>query len=334
MKITREMHLMLTAAVMCILIVVLIGTNQDTYFIAENRNIIVRMEICGYVFLTVFLALALMYRHEKERSTELLCLGVMVFLILYFADFVYLEYAEDLSVAVISLLIDLVMVMSLGCLIGYALGYQHNITRLILIYTAICGFMLIPWWIERYAFHDLETAESVFRAWLPLILLMLTFIIYLARGDIKDMSIGSQIKLRLARVESILYLDSNSYMEREEMDRLLGISEEGWESFAEGPVEKQCIVTMRTTIGRVFEFSVRKWRGEDFTRVVMNIRPTNGYWGFQFDIVEHMDYEINGKKITRIYGHDGMFVDIYTENPLIEKDNAVARGLDKVFREY
>ena len=74
--------------------------------------------------------------------------------------------------------------------------------------------------------------------------------------------------------------------------------------------------------------------GEDCCRAVMNTRPSKGYCGFHFDIVEHLDYEIDGKKITRIYGHDGMFVDIYTENPVIKKDNAVARGLDKLHREY
>ena len=69
-------------------------------------------------------------------------------------------------------------------------------------------------------------------------------------------------------------------------------------------------------------------------RAVVNTEPSKGYWGMQFDIVEHKDYEIGGNDIVRIYGHDGMFVDIYTDNPVIQKDNAVSRGLDKFHRQY
>ncbi|MBO4503057.1 MAG: hypothetical protein J5707_05360, partial [Candidatus Methanomethylophilus sp.] len=198
----------------------------------------------------------------------------------------------------------------------------------------VIGFMLVPWWIQRYVYHDLPVAQETFIIWLPSILLMATYLAYLARGDIRDMSVGNQLKLRLARVESNLLVGNLSYMDRADMDRILGLTEEGWEQLSDGPVERQCCAILHSQIGRKYEIWVRKWRGEDYCRAVMNTRPSKGYCGFHFDIVEHLEYEIDGKKITRIYGHDGMFVDIYTENPVIKKDNAVARGLDKLHREY
>lgn len=333
MNFTREMHLLITAVVMAALVVIDIWLNYAA-FTDHDSTIIHRMELCGYVVLTIFVGLAVMYRKDTRMSVLMLTGGIMAYSILYFTDFIFLTEADDLYVAVISLLINFVTVLSIGCAIGYAMGYQHNITRLIMIYLAVIGFMLVPWWIQRYVYHDLPVAQETFIIWLPSILLMATYLAYLARGDIRDMSVGNQLKLRLARVESLLFVDSRAYMDRAEMDRMLGLTDEGWEHFADGPVEKQCSVSITSPIGRKFEITVRKWRGEDFCRAVMNTKPSKGYVGFHFDIVEHKDYEIDGKGITRIYGHDGMFVDIYTENPIIKKDNAVARGLDKVHRQY
>ena len=334
MNFTREIHLYITVAAIFILMAVDIWMHIENYTVEEYFTIIRRLELCGHLALGVCLALAVIYKADTRISTLLLIIGMLLFSILYFTDYIFLMDSDDIVVAVISLLIYLVSVLSTGCIVGYAMGYQHNITRLILIYVAILGFMLVPWAIERYINHDLEAAEGTMLLWLPCILIYLLFVIYLARGDIKDMSVNGQLKLRLARVESLLIVDSRSYMDRAEMDRMLGLTDEGWEHFADGPVEKQCSASITSPIGRKFEITVRKWRGEDFCRAVMNTKPSKGYVGFHFDIVEHRDYEIDGKGITRIYGHDGVFVDIYTENPIIKKDNAVARGLDKVHRQY
>ena len=334
MKFTREMHLAATAAVMCCMMVLDVWMNLGTYSDPVNSTIIERMELCGFVMLALFLGLSLMYISDIRKSTLLLSIGVTMYSILYFTDFFFLEESEDIVVSAIALIINLMAVLSLGCVIGYALGYQHNITRLIMIYAAITGFMLVPWWVERYIFHDLAAAEETFNAWVPPILIMVSYIVYLLRGDIRDMSVGGQLKLRLARVESFLFIDNRAYMEKEEMDRMLGLTDEGWEQFSEGPVEKQCVVHITSPIGRRFEIWVKKWKGEDFFRAVVNTEPSNGYWGMQFDIVEHKDYEIGGNDIVRIYGHDGMFVDIYTDNPVIQKDNAVSRVLDKFHRQY
>lgn len=335
-KFDREVHLLLTIILMSVMIA------AEFLFPPRPETGLRALGFEGAIGTIIFLfmaAMSLMTRRNKWVSTVFLTIGVLIYtgltnLTMTLEDSDDFDLLDILQSAVSALMIFTVFISSI-CTIGYLLRYEHNITRLIVLNGIMCVLLLMPWVFVRYFVHDVLVANEIIMNLLPAILIRVFFMGYLARPDIKDVSPGKEIKLRLNRVESTLIMSNKTFMERAEMDRMLGLTEDGWTELETGPIEKYCTVTMVAPSKRKFTLTVRKWRGEDFTRVVLSPeRNSTGSWGLRFDIVEYREYEIEGKNIVRIYGHDGVFVDIYTDNPLIYEDNKISHALDKLVREY
>lgn len=335
-KFDREIHLLLTIVLMTVMIAaeLLFPPRPETGLRSLGME-----GVIGAIVFTFMAIMSFMTRRNKWVSTVFLTIGVLVYtgltnLTMTIDDSEDFDLLDMLQSAVSAMMIFTVFISSI-CTIGYFLRYEHNITRLIMLNAVMCVLLLMPWVFIRYIVHDILMAEEIFWDLLPAVLIRVFFMGYLARPDIKDVSPGKEIKLRLNRVESTLIMSNKTFMERADMDRMLGNTEEGWTELETGPIEKYCTVTMVAPSRRKFTLTVRKWKGEDFTRVVLSPeRNSTGSWGLHFDIVEYTEYEIEGKNIVRIYGHDGVFVDIYTDNPLIYEDNKISHALDKLVREY
>ena len=335
-RLTREFHLLLV----CIIIAALLVSEQD-YLFYELMGMHTLfgdawIKLTGAVICWLCIIGAVYFRTKKRISVTLASIGVSVYTALSYV--IQLDIEGDIWSIVFlfqSVYMNVLVLLSFGCIIGYFLGYIHNVTRLLLINVGIIALKLMPWYIERYIYHDLEIANWVLASLLPSILIIVAYLSYLIRPDIIDMSISNQLKMRLARVESTMIMSNMAYMEREEMDVLLNPEDPRWKTKEDGPVEKECLVTILGPTKRKYYLTARVWRGEDYTRVVMSPeKNSRGSWGMDFDIVSHRFYEIEGKEIVRIYGHDGLFVDIYTENPRIHKENKISDALDRIIREY
>ncbi len=329
----REFHLALT----CLLIGALVLSEERYVFeLPETlQSFSLAIEFVGACICWVLLALAILFKEKKRRSVLLLSTGVMIYTALAYSIDTDVSGTWSVIYTVQAVLINFLVVMSFACLFGYYLGYTHNITRLVITTGCIIACSLIPWFVWRYIYHDLIVAEAVFIALLPIVLIRALLVLYLVRPDIIDMSVGNQLKMRLARVESTQLMSNMSYMEKKDMEILLDPENPNWNIIAEGPVERWVSVNIVDPTKRKYVITARVWRGEDFIRCKLSPeKNARGSWGMDFDILEHKYYSIEGKEIIRIYGREGMFLDIYLENPLIHKENKVSDALDRIIREF
>ncbi len=331
----REFHLVLVCAFIFALVLAeeeLVFLYPDLYLFGNS----IAWDVIGGITCWAMLAMAIYFKDQKRRSAVLMMTGVMIYTALSYkvstditGDLWNLFYSAQ------AVLVNFCVILSFACIFGYYLGYVHNITRMVMLTGIVIALVLSPWWVWRYIEHDLEIAEEVFKLLLPSVMIRVLMLSYLVRPDIIDMSIGAQLKMRLNRVESTQLMDNMSFMEREDMDMLLNPDGPGWTVLPEGPVERLCAVSITTSNKRHYRIVARIWRGEDFIRCKLSPeKDTRGSWGMDFDIVSHRFYTIEGKDIVRIYGHDGMFVDIYTENPRIHRENKISDALDRIIREY
>ena len=170
---------------------------------------------------------------------------------------------------------------------------------------------------------------------MPLVIHYLAFISYLARPEIRDVSPSEELKVRLARVESSYAMDPRSYISLRDLVTLLGLTDYGWTFYESGPLEKECRVKIVGETKRHWVVTVRKWRSEDFCRAVISPEENSrGSWGLRFEIMHYHFTQLKDKGFVRIYGNDGFFIELFTENPLIYKDNAVSQTLDKLIRKF
>ncbi len=331
----REFHLVMV----CVLVTALVIAEEA--FLIQYPEFIyfedtLDIAFVGAVICWIMMVLAVIYKDDKRKSTIFLMTGVMAFTALSYKITLDIEgNMWALFYSVQSVLVNFCVILSFACIFGYFLGYIHNVTRLVMLTGIIIGLMMMPWFVWRYIEHDLQIAEIVLVALLPTIMIRVLMISYLVRPDVIDMSIGTQLKMRLNRVESTQIMDNMSFMEREDMDALLDPSSPRWVVLPEGPVERYYVASIKTPTKRHYQVVARIWRGEDFIRCKLSPeKDARGSWGMDFDIVEHRFYKIEDKDIVRIYGHDGMFVDIYAENPRIHKENKISDVLDRIIREY
>ncbi len=331
----REFHLVMVCVLVSALVIAeeafLIQYPEFIYF-EDNLDV----AFVGAVICWIMMILAVIYKEDKRKSTVFLMTGVMVFTALSYKVSLEIDGSMwGLFYSVQSVLVNFCVILSFACIFGYFLGYIHNVTRLVLLTGIIIALMMMPWFIWRYIEHDLDIAETVLVALLPTVMIRVLMITYLVRPDVIDMSIGAQLKMRLNRVESTQVMDNMSFMDREAMDVLLDPESPEWTVLPDGPVERYYVASIKTPTKRHYQIVARIWRGEDFIRCKLSPeKDSRGSWGMDFDIVEHRFYKIEDKDIVRIYGHDGMFVDIYAENPRIHKENKISDVLDRIIREY
>lgn len=293
------------------------------------------LEIIGWVGGTIIyifmMFMVVKHIRDKDLSTKLLIVAMTVYNALYCMT---VDLTEDFIFFQL-IIMDVMAIICIFATISYIKGYQHNITRLIFMNLGLVGGILLPWALDKYFMRDLTGHWDILLPLLPSIIGRLMFIAYLFRSDIKDTSPQNELRLRLARVESSLIMNPLNYMTKEDVKIMLGLVDEGWTEFEWGPIEKECRVTITGPTKRIWYITVRKWKGEEFTRLVLSPeKDSRGSWGFEMTIIHHEFYVLENKPMVRVYGHKGVFIDIHIDNPLIEKDNAVSRGLDKLVRGF
>ena len=323
----REMHLVAVCAAMCVCILIYIpGLLEDGihYFddLAEFMSIIVAV---------VFLISAALMRHNRWMSL-LVFLGAID---LYSAIHCL---AVDLTQSLMFfqlVLMDVFAVIGLFTLLFLTRGFMHNVTRQILVNLGQMACLFIPWALTRYVMRDYKGASEILWQTMPMILFYLIGLSYLARPEIRDVSPTEELKVRLARVESSYTMDPRCYMPLRDLVMILGLTDNGWTFHESGPVEKECRGRIIGETKRHWAVVVKKWRSEDFCRVIISPEEqSRGSWGLRFELMHYHFTELRDKGFIRIYGNDGFFIDMFTEDPRIYKNNAVSMGLDKLIRKF
>jgi hypothetical protein len=130
-------------------------------------------------------------------------------------------------------------------------------------------------------------------------------------------------------------MDPRCYMPLRDLVMILGFTDYGWTYHESGPIEKECRGKIIGETKRHWVVTVKKWRSEDFCRVVISPEEQRrGSWGLRFELMHYHFTQLNDKGFVRIYGNDGFFIDMFTEDPRIYENNAVSMGLDKLLRKF
>ena len=323
----RETHLILVALTMCVCaLIYLPGTLEE-----EIRYFDDLADVMAIILSVAFSILAVLFRHDKWRSL-LIFTGGMV---LYSA---VRSLAVDLTQSFMFfqlVLMDILSIIGIVTFIFLAKGFLHNITRQIMINLGQTAVLLIPWVVSRYVMRDIPAATEALLFSAPMMIFYIAGTSYLARPEIRDVSPSEELKVRLARVESSYTIGANSYIPLRDLVILLGFTDDGWTFHETGPVEKECKVKIIGETKRHWVITVKKWRSEDFCRAVISPEEeSRGSWGLRFEIMHYHFTEFRDKGFVRIYGNDGFFIDLFTENPRIYKDNHVSKAMDKLLRKF
>lgn len=278
------------------------------------------------IILSIF---AVKNKDDEKKSTFLICAGI----ILYSA---ITDYALDITRSAVYfylVIADIVDLMLVFCLLGFWVGYRHNITRIRNLIAVSAASELLPWFIENP--DRISVFDESLLFYLPSMIVLFIFAAYISRSDIIDLPPRVELTRRMSRVESIMVMSEDSYISVDEMAMILERTEEGWIHMDDGPVEKYCTATIIGGTRRTWKLTVRKYRGEEFFRA--NISPnarTRGDYGFAFDITSYHLHKKGEKNAIRIYGHNGVFIELYVGNPKTEEHNAISDMFDKLIKEF
>lgn len=289
------------------------------------------LEIQAVSFLWVFMVMAILNRRNIWLCALLYSIGWAGYSIITTIsdDLTHNKYFFYLVLA------DAASIGSVLCTIGFALKYPHNATRLIIFAGIESVSSFLPWVLNHLTSGTISIFDPELIYYFPSIISGCLYISFMARSEILDLSPRSEMSLRLSRVESGIIIRNEAYMPMDDVRTMLGLDLEAWEFFEDGLVERTCNVTIIGQTLRKWKVTVKKWRGEDFLRAIVSpVMDADGNNGFAFDIVSYHFTEKEGKGYVRIYGHDGMFIELYTENPSVDKENLVSRGFDHMVKEF
>ena len=327
----RELHLIGVCVVAIVCTLYYHPSDIKGFMADETFDIAALGGLMGTVVAPVLYAVTVYFYSDADRSLKMLCLASVAYA-------AFNSLLIDLTNSMLFfqiVLMDVVVVLEIACFVFLWKGFMHNITRLIILHSVLTASYLIPWAIEKYALGDLVGARQLLYYTVPLLIHNLVFISYLARPDIRDVEPSEELKIRLARVEASYTMSSACYISLRNLVNILEYTDTGWTFFEEGPVEKQYTGYITDETHRKWALVCRKWKDEDFVRAVLSPEEySHGAWGLKFEIMHHHFTLVNDKGFVRIYGNDGFFIELYTENPRIYKDNAVSHALDKLIREF
>ena len=323
----RELHLTGAATAMCVCVLIYLpGIVEEGIHYFDDLA-----EFMAIVVAVVFMFFAVLFRHDKWTSLLILLGGVNLYSAI---RCLAVDFTQSMMFFQL-VLMDLISLIGLISLVFLSRGFMHNVTRQIMINLGQIACLLIPWAITRYVMRDYVGARTVLWETMPMILFYLAGISYLARPEIRDVSPSEELKVRLARVESSYTMDPRCYMPLRDLVMILGFTDYGWTYHESGPIEKECRGKIIGETKRHWVVTVKKWRSEDFCRVVISPEEhSRGSWGLRFELMHYHFTQLNDKGFVRIYGNDGFFIDMFTEDPRIYENNAVSMGLDKLLRKF
>ncbi len=250
--------------------------------------------------LTLLFGIILLIPNERSVRTNGSLAGIALGASFMFRNIRFMEYyGADVSfiISFISFIIGICAIVASTALM---FGYSHYSDRI----WQTVGIMAV---IELYPFYDIYASYLDMLDFVPFFFGNILFIACYAMlillmfdRSVRIVPVNKRIDRDLGTVKDIIYSGDGTYMVPEDGDSLV--------RFADGNGEDELDITLHdrreTRILRI-----RRLPGSEYP--VALVVPTNGrsfMEGFRFDVVACCPME-DGDKI-RIYGRDGVFVDI------------------------
>ncbi len=250
--------------------------------------------------LTLLFGIVLLIPNERSVRTNGSLAGIALGASFMFRNIRFMEYyGADVSfiISFISFIIGICAIVASTALM---FGYSHYSDRI----WQTVGIMAV---IELYPFYDIYASYLDMLDFVPFFFGNILFIacyavliLLMFDRSVRIIPVNKRIDRDLGTVKDIIYSGDGTYMVPEDRDTLF--------HFADGDGEDELdIILHDSRETRILK--IRRLPGSEYP--IALVVPTNGrsfMEGFRFDVVACCPME-DGDKI-RIYGRDGVFVDI------------------------
>lgn len=299
------------------------------YFFVGVRTSDIQNAAASFV-LIVFLTISSIYYKNPKLSVTIMLVGTFV---AHVAGYVRDPISDELFYEIV--LANFLTLFEGICIVGLLLKVKHNITRLMMIHIAY--LLLFLWQCATYnALGYVEVKARVyFLENLDLFISQVGLIYLLSRSDVRDPTVWEDFSRHLVRVESSYIIPSDAYMPEEYLTMLEDKDRSTWIKRDGNPIdyENNAYIFGKR---KVWNMSLFQWAGEDFVRCVISPdNNSNGSWGFRMEVMHIHRTVKDGRKMVRIYGLEGRFIDLWTEPVPRDEEgirNKVSNFLDDMER--
>lgn len=199
--------------------------------------------------------------------------------------------------------------------VAYLFGYRRYVVKLCLVPACQMLMIIIPIFFDWYATTPWNTILTNYYTTLPIMFVNVVFMWILTRKGIWVPFPIKRIEYNLEALEPVLHSDKGMYMVPDSLELLL--DRERWSSCDIGPVEKETTIEL---VGddRPVKMMVQLLKDDPVPHG--RIIPCDGgqfAQGLYFDMIQMIVSEVRDS--IRIYGTDGMFINIQVKEPPVEK---------------
>lgn len=235
-------------------------------------------------------------------------------------NLLFLDYAYDIDV-ILAFLTLLLGIAEIGFSVAYLFEYRRYVVKICVAAGVQMLMIIIPFFIDWY--NRITWAEMFleYSSILPIMFVNAVFIWILTRRGIWVPFPTKRIEYNLEALEPVLHSDKNMYITPDSLNMLLDKS--SWAVFDVGPVEKELRLNLLGGDNGV-RVLFQQMRGDPILHG--RIIPYNrGQFmqGHHFDVVQMI---VSPERDNlRIYGNDGVFINILVREPPVEKEDFMAR---------
>ena len=247
----------------------------------------------------------------------------------YMALFLDAELPEEI---IRMLLANIYMIFSI-VMIYYGLsllaGSTSSSVKAIVCIGVIAGFELVPALYHAYTGEDIVAALIEDKNILIYCAMHASLVLILTR---KGMLLETPAK-RLKRRTRVLYDEMctppKAFIKRNNLHYFLDPGTDGWTHYDEGPIatEKK-IVIQRSDL----EACLQEWRGDGRRHVSFGVRNKDSYRTSVSTAIEHVyiDGDVQNATYMRIYGREGVFIQINVKDDRDEKKGYIQSFMDMI----
>ncbi len=267
------------------------------------------------VALTLLLGVVLLIKN-KMSAEHIVFLVIIVEMIIESGYILQDFYGGDDLTLIFNYMTLVLFIATLFFLFMYAVGYRHNAQRMIGAFLAMCILQLLEPVISFFYVKDILFLLDVY--WGLIFQLLVYGILILLLSDIR---FSDPLPMKRVSINSSAMFRSmdggiTAYISREDYESLTENSEEGWHPSNDPDVELERTIDVMHSRGK-YDLVLQRRHGSDTVHAILHMTTSGSiFHALIFDIVhiESMGTYCGSKKI-RIFGYDGMFVDLLVGKP-------------------
>lgn len=214
------------------------------------------------------------------------------------------------AISLIAIVVGAAMVFAS---VAYYFGYHYNAFRMTILMVVIVATDLVPAFVDWYEYIPLLDIIRDNSPLIPIYIVYGVFMYTLSRKEIRYRPVSSRISSNLDTIENMFHNDSGASISPADLKTMVDGDYRSWPHRTDGIIECETVMTIRNS-GRTLDLVLQKWVDDPVLHALI-VPEYGGQYiqGFRIDLC-HVVVREDGAS-ARIYGRDGMFIDILVSDP-------------------